>query len=173
MQFPSLEIRKAALQIVLDAAARHGIAPVLITCHASGNGRPSSNSQSQLIANVRREVQGEMITRLGMAHHVVAWMFGRDIRRVRASVLGIPVSTYRGRQTLVGKRRYKFHMNLMVPIGSQFCWKECLPQPVEKPRPVSLMKPLSAKAIRQLDDAGRAELLAFLADQARRVREVA
>ena len=103
---PSLEIRQACLALVLAAAEEHGIPPVLITC----------DFRDARVSEVRRQVQAAMVVQLGLKQWIVAWMFSRDVRRVRSSSLGIPASNYRGREKLVGKRCYPILPKLMMPV---------------------------------------------------------
>ena len=167
---PSLEIRKECLALVIRTAEEFNIPPAFITMN---NGGRTLGCRGDVIGKARNKVKAAMITELGMRHWHVAFMMNCDMRRVRASELGIPVSCYRGRAKLfLGKRRYKFHPNLMIPIGDQFCWSACVPQIIEKPKP-PLMRPLSARAINGLDEDGRKALARFLQDQANRLLAVA
>ncbi len=152
--------------MVIDASQTFGIPATLIVGHYGG----------AEVGKLRRKLQAAMVMELNMKRWEVAYMFNRDVRRCQSSVLGIPHSTYQGRGKLVkqiGKQKVHFSPNLMVPLGNQFIWNACLPGPVQSHRNQIPMKPISAKTIRGLDEAGRAELMAFLESQISRVRQVA
>lgn len=75
----TLELRTRATRMVYEEAERFKVPPVDVTAHVCGVSA----------GKARREVMRRMITELGMARHQVAKAFGRDVRRVRKSVLGV------------------------------------------------------------------------------------
>jgi hypothetical protein len=65
--------------LVFTAANRYQVPPALITAHIN-----------EKRANVARAwVMQRMLVRLRMRRYQVAWLFQRDLRRVRRSVLGV------------------------------------------------------------------------------------
>jgi hypothetical protein len=79
-KMPSRAVLQRCREILIEESAKYGIAPAYVVAHVR-----------MTRANVaRREVQQRMISELGMRRHVVAYFFGRDLRRVRASVLSKP-----------------------------------------------------------------------------------
>lgn len=66
-------------EAVFTAASAYEVAPVLITAHY----------RSKRADNARSWVMRYMVESLGMRRHQVALIFGRDLRRVRKSVLGV------------------------------------------------------------------------------------
>lgn len=63
--------------LVFEAAEKHGVPPVYVTSHV----------RVPAAVQARTEVMCAMIDRYGMKRWQVALVFGRDKRRVRASVL--------------------------------------------------------------------------------------
>lgn len=63
--------------LVFRTAKKYKVPPVLITAHVRSNAADAA----------RLEVWNIMINELGLRRHQVAKMFGRDVRRLRASVL--------------------------------------------------------------------------------------
>lgn len=76
---PSVQLRRRCRELVIEAAARHKVAPGLITAHV----RQNAANQA------RKEVMLQMLE-MGLSRADVAAAFGRDLRRVRASVIGKP-----------------------------------------------------------------------------------
>lgn len=62
----------------MEASNKWNIPPAHITSHIRANGAPDA----------RRWVMREMVDTLGMKRCQVAWAFGVDLRRVRASEIG-------------------------------------------------------------------------------------
>lgn len=77
---PSLtpELREKVIALIM-AADRHKIPPVYVTAHVR---YPAADT-------ARHEVMRTMITELGLRRWQVAYIFNRDVRRVRKSVLGV------------------------------------------------------------------------------------
>jgi hypothetical protein len=75
----SYSLRRRCTSLVYQVAQKHDVAPVLITAHV----------KSIAADRARREVMVTMITEFGMRRWQVASAFGRDLRRVRKSVLGV------------------------------------------------------------------------------------
>lgn len=74
---PALAERCRAL--VLFTARKYEIPPVYVTAHV----------RAPIADQARKEVWRVMIGEMGMTRGQVAGLFGRDLRRVRKSVLGI------------------------------------------------------------------------------------
>lgn len=75
---PDPVTRRACLNLVMEASNKWNIPPAHITSHIRANGAPDA----------RRWVMREMVDTLGMKRCQVAWAFGVDLRRVRASEIG-------------------------------------------------------------------------------------
>lgn len=73
------EVAEQCRQIVYVAAAKYDVPPVYITSHM----RTIAADQA------RREVMQQLITQVHLARWQVAAMLGRDLRRVRKSVLDV------------------------------------------------------------------------------------
>ena len=65
--------------LIYRTAEKYGIAPVLITAHV----------RSFHADKARKEVWREMIGKFRLRRWQVAHMFGRDVRRLRRSVIGV------------------------------------------------------------------------------------
>lgn len=78
-QKPSAELRKKATTIVFVVAKKYNVPPVHVTAHVL----------SRQADKARMEAMRAMIAELGMKRCEVAQAFGRDLRRVRKSVLGV------------------------------------------------------------------------------------
>lgn len=151
---PDLPTRIACVRLVLEAAKRHQVPAALIVSHS--NHRTASQA--------RKEVQAGMIEKLGMKRRWVAFMFDRDLRRVRASELGQKVEKKYCRKT--GKRP-RFG-EILVPVGNQLVWRECLG--IVNPPPFRIpIRPLSAGYIRSLNDEERDTLFRFLQAQCQKL----
>ena len=74
---PSIEIRRACLSFLLEAAARHKIPPAHVVAHI----------RTAPAVRARLEVMLHMLG-LGLTRSQLALAFNRDLRRVRASVIG-------------------------------------------------------------------------------------
>jgi chromosomal replication initiation ATPase DnaA len=72
------ELREMCSNVVYAVAAEYRIPPVFVTAHI--------RTEKAVIA--RRKVMSIMLTKFGMRRYQVAEAFGRDIRRVRKSVIG-------------------------------------------------------------------------------------
>lgn len=72
-------LRRKCTNLVLATARKYEVAPVLITAHV----------KHTRACVARREVMAVMIQEYGMRRWQVAEAFGRDVRRVRKSVLGV------------------------------------------------------------------------------------
>ena len=72
-----LQIRRRCVALVIEIAGRHHVPPALVVAHCH---------RSDACA-ARAEVMREMF-RLGLKRIQIAAAFGRDVRRVRASVIG-------------------------------------------------------------------------------------
>lgn len=110
---PNKATRLACLKLVINASIRHQVPAALIVSHS--NNRAASKA--------RKEVQAEMIEKLGMKRRWVAFMFGRDVRRVRASELGQRVERKYCRKT--GK--FAHFKEILVVVGQQLMWVEAVP----------------------------------------------
>jgi hypothetical protein len=66
-------------RLVFQAAERHEVSPVCITAH----------TRIVRADRARLWVMRQMIVRLRMRRWQVALLFGRDVRRVRKSVIGV------------------------------------------------------------------------------------
>ncbi len=66
-------------KLVLEVAKKHNVAPCLITAHV----------RHEIADEARKEVMRRMIVEFGFRRSRVARIFGRDLRRVRRSVLGV------------------------------------------------------------------------------------
>ena len=73
------EIAEKCRELVYATAKKYGLPPVFITAHVR---HPVADS-------VRKEVMRTMIVDYGLSRKLVAGIFGRDLRRVRKSVLGV------------------------------------------------------------------------------------
>jgi hypothetical protein len=65
--------------LVIFTARKYEIPPVFVTAHI----------RNPIADEARKEVQRTMIGEMGLKRCQVAAIFGRDLRRVRKSVLGI------------------------------------------------------------------------------------
>lgn len=74
---PAVEIR--IHQVVLDVAKKHDVPPVYITAHTRKRG----------VDEARKEVWRKLISEVGLTRGQVAEIFGRDLRRLRKSVIGV------------------------------------------------------------------------------------
>jgi hypothetical protein len=101
--------------LVLDAAKRHQVPAALIVSHS--NHRTASQA--------RKEAQAAMIEELGMKRRWVAFMFNRDLRRVRASELGQKVDRKYCKKT----SKFRHFREILVPVGLQLVWVEYLNLP--------------------------------------------
>lgn len=134
-------------EFVFAAAKKYGLPPVVITAH----------TRWVQADRARLEVQRRMIDELGMKRWQVAKIFGRDVRRVRASVLNKE------------RRRCHFDSKLMVQIGCQMVWAPCAPVASEPKKICFGIRPIPSKVIESLDSSDRAKLLEFLEAQRERV----
>jgi len=75
----TIALRKKCTKLVLEASRKYDVPPVIITSHC----KHARASQA------RREVMAVMIADYGMRRWQVAEAFGRDVRRVRKSVIGV------------------------------------------------------------------------------------
>ena len=75
---PSADLRRKCAALVIETARTYQIPPVTITAH----------TRSTVADRARKEVMAIMVAEFGMPRCQVAMAFGRDLRRVRASVLG-------------------------------------------------------------------------------------
>lgn len=66
-------------ELVYATAKKYDLPAVYITAHI----------RNPIADEARKEVQRTMITDLGLRRYQVAAIFGRDLRRVRKSVLGV------------------------------------------------------------------------------------
>jgi hypothetical protein len=96
----------------MDAAIRHQVPAALIVSH----------SNNRVASKARKEVQVAMIDKLGMSRRWCAFMFGRDVRRVRASELGQRVDRRYCRKT--GK--FAHFKDILVTIDQQVVWIETI-----------------------------------------------
>ena len=120
---PDLPTRIACVRLVRDAAIRHRVPAALIVSH----------SNHRVASQARKEVQIAMIEQLGMKRRWVAFMFSRDIRRIRASELGQKPDRKYCRKT--GKFRH--FREILVPVGPQLVWVASLNcESRERPRRV-------------------------------------
>ncbi len=99
--------RESCFALVMTASERWKIPPAHITSHVRANNAPEA----------RRWVMREMIDTLGLKRCQVAWAFGVDLRRVRASEIG-------GKRTPHGR-----------PGGDRFRRVDLLGFPLESPAP--------------------------------------
>lgn len=74
-------IRSQCREILITEACRYKVDPALVVAHVR---YPRASA-------ARKAVQLRMMEELGMKRHQIAKMFGRDLRRVRASVMNRPV----------------------------------------------------------------------------------
>ena len=77
LRLPPVDIRRRCLEMVIEAARQWQVAPGLVVAHCS----------CHATYEARRQVMLGMLD-LGLKRYEVAFAFGRDLRRVRASVLG-------------------------------------------------------------------------------------
>lgn len=152
-KLPPLDVRERCREILLEEAKRHEIEPAYIVAHVR-----------YIPANhARKVVQRRMIEELGIKRHVIATMFGRDLRRVRASVLS---------KTPALRRRKPIPA---VPVGNQFVWEFAVVTDAEKQGRKTLrsfMRPLPAEMAKTLSGQDRVRLIQFYQDQARALRGV-
>ena len=76
---PPKQIRRKCVALVIEAAEKWKVAPALIVAHC----------RCARVCWARAEVMQAMF-RLGLKRYQIAAAFGRDQRRVRASVIGGP-----------------------------------------------------------------------------------
>lgn len=76
---PSLAIRIRSKEILLETAKKYDVPAASIVAHVI---TPVG------VNKARKEVQLRMLQELGMKRHEIASAFGRDLRRVRQSVIG-------------------------------------------------------------------------------------
>lgn len=69
--------------LLIEASERWNVPQAHITSHIRSGSVPEA----------RRWLMGKMLD-LGLKRNQVAWAFGLDLRRVRASVIGGPISTH-------------------------------------------------------------------------------
>ena len=81
------EVRRRSLEILLEVSRRHRVAPAVVVSRIRV---PAANA-------ARKIVQQRMIDELRMTRAQVAFAFGRDLRRVRASVTAHAEQTERNR----------------------------------------------------------------------------
>jgi hypothetical protein len=81
-KLPSVEIRRRCRQLVLEVAALHHVPPGYVTSHI--------RTPEVVIA---RLVVMRLMLAMGLKRRVIAMAFGRDLRRVRHSVLSVKVSS--------------------------------------------------------------------------------
>lgn len=79
-RIPSAETRSKCRVILLETAVKYEVAPCLIVAHAV---------EPPAVNKARIEVQQRMFTELGMRRRWIAVSFGRSLRRVRKSVIGV------------------------------------------------------------------------------------
>lgn len=115
----SYSLRERCTILLYQVADKHNIAPVLITAHI----------KSPLADRARKEVMVRMIEELGMRRWQVAEAFGRDLRRVRASVLEpARVSLYENKRGTVTPRAQRRKVPKPLPslpvvlVGNQLAW---------------------------------------------------
>ena len=78
-KLPPKQIRKKCVSLVLEAAEKWKVPPALIVAHC----------RCGAVCKARMEVMQAMFE-LGMKRCQIAAAFGRDLRRVRSSVIGGP-----------------------------------------------------------------------------------
>lgn len=76
---PPLSVRRRCLRFLLKTAERYDIPPAWIPAHV----------RTHAAIAARREVMLYMLS-IGLTRSQLALAFGRDLRRVRASVIGSP-----------------------------------------------------------------------------------
>lgn len=105
---PDLPTRVACVSLVVEAAKRHKVPAALIVSH----------SNHRVASLARKEVQKSMIEDLGMRRRWVAFMFSRDLRRVRASELGQKPD----RKYCKKSSKFRHFRDILVPVGPQLVW---------------------------------------------------
>ena len=167
----SHELANKIRQMVYEKAQACGLPPVYLTAHV----------RSTAADKARHELWAEMIHELGLKRQFVADIFGRDRRRLRASVLARSIG-----ETRVIPRKAKktiTHRKMPVqPVGNQFVWCFAVPLRFDQPitqqierQPVtqSIMtfaKPLPDRLRCQLSHEERLALARFHEKQAKLLR---
>ena len=77
--YPDVETRRKCLALVIATAEKYDIPPCHITAHV----------RCQTADKARREVWAVMYRDLGIKRRWIAIAFGRSLRRVRRSVIGV------------------------------------------------------------------------------------
>lgn len=78
-KMPPLAVRRQCKTLLVETAEKHGVPPAFIVAHL----------RNVAVVVARKEVMLGMLE-LGLTRSQVAMAFGRDLRRVRASVIGAP-----------------------------------------------------------------------------------
>lgn len=75
----TLSLGLKCVRLIHATAKKYQVPPVFITSHV----------RSQAADKARKEVWGVMISEYGFRRWQIAKLFGRDLRRVRKSVIGV------------------------------------------------------------------------------------
>ena len=77
---PDNETRRKCLALVMETAEKYHVPAPYITAHVV---------EPPAVNEARKEVQRRMLTELRLTRGQIALAFGRDRRRIRASVIGV------------------------------------------------------------------------------------
>lgn len=167
----SHELAEKIRQMVYAKAKEYGLPPVYLTAHI----------RSAVADKARHELWAAMIHDLGLTRQLVADMFDRDRRRLRASVLARSIGETRVVQRKLKKSRPPRPMSFQA-VGQQFVWSFAVPLRFNQPvthqierQPVtrsilSFAKPLPGKLLCQLNHEERLALARFHERQAKLLR---
>ncbi len=154
---PELAAKVRAL--VFRKAKKFGVPPVMITAHV----------RNVVADKARCEVWHELLTTFNMTRQMVADLFGRDRRRIRASVIAKHFPP-KDRPVLppVAIRTLPFQ-----PVGNQFVWCFAVPLMLERPvMPIisPFMKPVPGTVRDKLGTDDRLAMARFYEREAKRMR---
>lgn len=117
-----LPLARKIRELCMSAARKYDVPPVYITAHV----------RSAAADAARVEVWKYMIEKMGMKRQMVADLFGRDRRRLRASVLNKKrCSPDRPKRIAPPMPRRFVYCGRFRPVGCQLVWNFAIPMVLE------------------------------------------
>lgn len=115
-----------------------------------------------------------MVNSMGMTRQLVATIFGRDRRRIRASVLGKNDSSLLAPGRRIEPLRVYRPLMPFQPVGNQFVWNFAVPLVIAPAINVErFMRPVPVPARQDLDEDSKRSLIRFYEREARALRKSA
>ena len=156
----TVPLARECRRLVHRVAKEYDVPPACITAHIRG----------VRVDAARVQVWREMVDGMGMTRQLVADSFGRDRRRIRASVLAKCSGIFVLPDPVpVKKRTVAFQ-----PVGNQFVWSFAVPLVIARPVPVQrFMRPVPGDLRNTLAGEDRKRLIQFYEREARLLRKSA